>query len=161
MIQRPQTLLLLAIICLMIAALFLPNWHKLARDGSQMAEQTAIQLKISTLNQGQETGADVQNRMHIGALLILVAALAGFSISQFKNRMNQLKLGFGLTLLITLTLVFIMLGAREGEKLVEPQKVGQYGYGFYCLFVALFANMIANRLIRRDERLVRSMDRIR
>jgi hypothetical protein len=160
MLQRPQTLVLLLIIILMVASAFLPNWEKTSQDASVTAIQTAFELKTTTIAQ-PENKVDVRSRYHIAGILLLVVGLAGFSISQFKNRMAQLKIGFGITLSITLALVFIMLGAKEGEQFLEVKQIGKYGYGFYCLFIALFANIVSNRLIRRDEQLVRSMDRIR
>ena len=160
MLQRPQTLLLGLIIILAFAATLLPNWEKTSTDGQITAVQTAFELKVTIMTQA-EGKTDVRNKVYIAALLILIAAFAGYSISQFSKRMNQLKIGFAITLTITLTLVAIMLGGKEGDAFFEITKQGKYGYGFYCLFVALFANMISNRLIRRDEHLVRSMDRIR
>jgi len=160
MLQRPQTLLLGLIVILMLASLFLPNWAKTSADSQITAVQNAFELKVTTITNGTEK-VDTRNRMYVAGMLILIAGLAGYSISQFSKRMNQLKIGFAITLTITGTLVMIMLGAREGEQFLDPKELGKYGYGFYCLFVALFANMISNRLIRRDEHLVRSMDRIR
>lgn len=160
MIQRPQTLLLALIIFLMLAALFLPNWEKISSDHKTSAVQTAFSLKVTYQSEVPER-VDTRNRIYVAGMLILVAGLAGYSISQFSKRMNQLKIGFAITLCITLTLVAIMLGGKEGAGFFEIASEGKYGYGFYCLFVALFANMISNRLIRRDEHLVRSMDRIR
>jgi len=43
----------------------------------------------------------------------------------------------------------------------EPESQGHYGYGFYALVVSLLANMIANRLVRKDEMLVQSSNRMR
>lgn len=160
MIQRPQSLILGLIIVLMLAAMFLPNWEKISADGQTKAIQTAFELKVTSFAQA-EPKIDIRSRYYIAGVLLLVCGLAGFSISQYKNRINQLKLGFGITLSITLCLVAIMLGAKEGEQFLELKQMGKYGYGFYCLFIALFANIISNRLIRRDEQLVRSMDRIR
>jgi hypothetical protein len=39
--------------------------------------------------------------------------------------------------------------------------LGERGVGFYLPLLALILNFSANRLIRNDEQLVRSMDRIR
>lgn len=72
-----------------------------------------------------------------------------------------MKLGFGITLGIAATLIFLMLGSREGEAMLDPAHQGRFLSGFYLLFIALFSNIMSNRLIRRDENLVRSMDRIR
>lgn len=159
MIQRPQSLILGLIIILMITTMFLPNWEKTSADAQVSAVQTAFNLTVNDVAKPDQP--DVRNRYYIAAILLLVSGLAGFSISQYKNRINQLKIGFGITLSITLCLVAIMLGAKEGEAFLEVKQIGKYGYGFYCLFIALFANIISNRLIRRDEHLVRSMDRIR
>jgi hypothetical protein len=55
----------------------------------------------------------------------------------------------------------MMVEMREGEGFFEPARQGRFLTGFYTLFIAYFANIISNRLIRKDEKLVRSMDRIR
>jgi hypothetical protein len=158
MIQRPQTVLLLLIIVLMAASLFLPNWTKASPDGQSQIIQTALEIKATFADSNQNK---TMSRWYIALGMVVVAGLSGFSISQFKKRMNQLKIGFAITLSITLTLVAIMLGGREGEAFFNPNQHGSFGYGFYGLFVSLFLNMVSNRLIRRDEHLVRSMDRIR
>jgi hypothetical protein len=38
---------------------------------------------------------------------------------------------------------------------------GIFGIGFWAAFVSLFSNWVANRMIRRDEKLVKSADRMR
>jgi hypothetical protein len=50
---------------------------------------------------------------------------------------------------------------KEATPTFDPALQGKYGYGFYALVVALLANMIANRLIRKDEMLVQSSNRMR
>jgi hypothetical protein len=50
---------------------------------------------------------------------------------------------------------------KEAMPTFEPEIQGKYGYGFYALVVSLLANMIANRLIRKDEMLVQSSNRMR
>jgi hypothetical protein len=157
MIQRPQTILLGLVALFMLACMFLPNWEKTSRDGTASARQNAVELSF----QLKESKADKKNRVHLTILMGLVAGLSSYSISRYNNRLLQMKLGFGITLGIAATLVFLMLGSREGEALVDPDVKGRYLSGFYLLFIALFSNIISNRLIRRDENLVRSMDRIR
>lgn len=141
----------------MLLALFTPNWHKYSPDESEKAIQTALQL---THTKGAEV-VQTKGRYYIAAGLSVVALLAAYSISQFKNRMRQLQVGFGITLCIAASLVAMMTGSKEAETLLEVKTLGVYDIGFYAPFVALFANIISNRLIRKDERLVRSMDRIR
>lgn len=160
MIQRPQSLLLALIIVLMLASLFLPNWTKVSADGLQIAEQTAFKLTHTQTINGQPEVKEI-NRFYLGGMMLLVAGMAGFSISRFKNRLLQMKLGFGISLGLALTLVVMMMGIKEGEAFFDLTKEGSMKPGFYLLFIALFANIVSNRLIRKDEHLVRSMDRIR
>ena len=156
MIQRPQSVMLAIIIILMLAGLFLPNWEKTSADGLSHAIQNAWTLDYKTGNQEES-----KTRIYLAGLMLLTAGLAGYSISRFRNRLLQMKLGFGITLCIAATLIFMMMGAREGEAMLDAGKVGKNLSGFYLLFIALFSNIISNRLIRKDENLVRSMDRIR
>ena len=48
-----------------------------------------------------------------------------------------------------------------GEDLIKTQEQGEYLSGFYLPAVGLLMNVLANRFIKRDEDLVRSMDRLR
>jgi hypothetical protein len=50
---------------------------------------------------------------------------------------------------------------KEAMPNFEPEAQGQYGFGFYAMVVSLLANMIANRLVRKDEMLVQSSNRMR
>lgn len=157
MIQRPQTILLSLTMAMLLLALFTNNWHKASADGSQIAIQNAFQL---THKNGEELVASF-GRYYIAAALVVGALLAGWSISQYNNRLRQLKIGFGITLSIASALVGMMAGSKEAETLLEVKVLGAYDIGFYAPFIALFSNIFTNRLIRKDERLVRSMDRIR
>jgi hypothetical protein len=156
MIQRPQSVLLGLIILLMLAGLMLPNWEKNSADGLSSAVQNAWSLQFKSVS-----GEESKTRIHLALFMLAVAGMAGFSISKFKNRLLQMKIGFAITLGISATLIFMMLGIREGEAMLDAGKEGRHLSGFYLLFIALFSNIISNRLIRKDENLVRSMDRIR
>jgi hypothetical protein len=148
--------MLALIIILMLASLMLPNWTKTSADGLASASQNAWNLHFKSTSSEES-----KTRIHLAAMMLAVAGLAGFSISKFKNRLLQMKIGFGITLGIAATIIFMMLGFREGEAMLDAGKEGKQLSGFYLLFIALFSNIISNRLIRKDENLVRSMDRIR
>ncbi len=160
MIQRPQTLLLGLIIILMLISLFLPNWKKTSTDGNQSAVQTSYSLEHTVIRDGKPETTP-HGRKYLAVMILTVAALAGFSISRFKTRLTQMKIGFAISLSLAATLATMMMGIRKGEGLFDLTREGQLQAGFYLLFVALFANIVSNRLIRKDENLVRSMDRIR
>jgi hypothetical protein len=51
-----------------------------------------------------------------------------------------------------------ILGINEA---IKAQDGGVYGTGFWAILVAMVMNMLANRFIKKDEALVRSVDRIR
>jgi peptidoglycan/LPS O-acetylase OafA/YrhL len=98
----------------------------------------------------------------------VLIALAGFailmaliSIFLYKNRSLQVKIGWllivlGLLIPIVAYLLFINYSGLMSEDLQYTDRVGMY----LPLAAILFA-IIANRYIRKDEKLVRSMDRLR
>lgn len=124
------------------------------------AVQTAYQLKVGTGPNFEPVGEPFP-RFYIAAAAVLVIGLTAFSLSQYQNRMTQIKVGFAISLSIAGTLVGIMMGGKHGDSILEPGIFGEYSIGFWSAFAALFANILSNRLIRKDENLVRSMDRIR
>jgi hypothetical protein len=44
---------------------------------------------------------------------------------------------------------------------IQAKDGGSYEIGFWSILVAMVMNMLANRFIKKDEALVRSVDRIR
>lgn len=95
----------------------------------------------------------------IGAGLSALVML--FSISRYKNRITQVKLNALFSLLSAATFVGIYFYISKANALFDPKIFGTFLVGFYLPIVAMFNNFIANRFIRKDEKLVRSMDRIR
>jgi len=47
------------------------------------------------------------------------------------------------------------------SQLAETYPGGKYGFGLYLPGIAVIGNLLANRFIRRDEKLVREADRLR
>lgn len=153
-------LLLVAVI--MVAVLFLPFWNKIDIDTME-----AVKLNAFTLNHVQ-IGSDESEIVMaskptywISVLAILAAGVALFSIFQYKNRLLQMKLGALNSLIMAGSLGFSYYYSTVGDKLVKPETIGQFQIGFYIIAAALLFNSLANRFIRRDDRLVKSADRIR
>lgn len=175
MIQRVQTLFLLAVSILMIAFLFVPIWKKeIKKSGESMSISESIDkvvlnaFKVSyihteTSKQGvvvdQKLGEE--NTIYIGGLAILSALTALFSIFQYRNRLRQIKLGFLNSLLMSAVLGTTFLGIKSGNSLFNETGSEDFMVGFYLPIIALLFNLMANRFIRKDEDLVRSVDRIR
>lgn len=159
MLQRIQTLLL-AVVAVAMAAVTasLPIWEKSSAILNEKVRLTAFtleHLKGDTIVSNNSTAV-------IGILAIIAVSIAIFSITQYKKRMLQMTLG-----LINSVLIAISLGIcfyqvfKVGVPMFEPEVQGNYGAGFAAAVVAMLANMIANRFIRRDEMLVKSSDRMR
>jgi divalent metal cation (Fe/Co/Zn/Cd) transporter len=163
MIQRIQSVLLFLVGCIMIACLFLNGWQKISLDLNEKATLSSTHLTHS-LRASDGTPMDVlyqQNTWYIAALFGAAALVAFVSIFQFKNRLLQMKIGSLNTLLIAAGIAAIVILSKTGENLFNPTLTGNFGLAFYLGILALILNIIANRFILRDEKLVRSVDRIR
>jgi hypothetical protein len=158
MIQRPQSIfLLIVIIAEIIVCTGLPIWAKTGTQGQSV--QLFITQWTQTLN-GKTV--NVHGNYILFAIVVASAILSLGILFSFKNRIKQMTLGLINSLLIAITMGYIFyIIFKEAIPLFDPTVNGQYDLGFYALVVALLANMIANRLIRKDEMLVQSSNRMR
>lgn len=158
MIQRPQSIfLLLVVACEIFVLTGASIWTKTNFDGNEVSVN--IQQVKHSLN-----GALVKESSHILLMALLGAStlLSLGIIFSFKNRMRQMMMGLINSMLIAGTVGYAFyIIFKEAIPLFAPEQNGKYDVGFYALVVALLGNMIANRLIRKDEMLVRSSDRMR
>ena len=152
--QRVQTIFLSLVILCLVASIFFPIW--MFADGTAIAHKL-YPLHYSTIEDGELTTNYFP--YSITAILSIAAStLAFIQIGKYKNRMLQMKLGA----LNSLILVGV-IGASVylASQLVNQFQGGTYGFGLYLPGAAVIFNLIANRFIRRDEKLVRDADRIR
>ncbi len=159
MIQRIQTIFLFLVVLSMGLMTFLmPLWAVGLPDGSKAAKLWAYEF---ILKEG-ETLKDLANPLPILILAALASIVAIVSISQFKNRLLQMKLGMLNSILIGGTLVAAVIYINIGTAEFGPgELIGGYRTGFFMPIVALLGNFMANRFIRRDERMVKDSDRLR
>ncbi len=114
----------------------------------------------------QEVSFTISDAMHSEAMLLKCipflfygsAFLSFVTIFMFKNRLRQLGLG-RLNILIN----FILLGVLvyhslniSGETLVSEK-----GIGLFIPVLAIVCLVLANNAIKKDEELVKSVDRLR
>jgi hypothetical protein len=156
MIQRIQSVFLLLLALAMLSVLALPLWHKV--DGLTHQELTLTAFGFEAKGLALPAVGPV---WLIGVLALASAAVAAFEIFQFRSRGKQLLLGSVNLLLIVATLGAMFYFSNKGEQLLNLKLEGQFLMGFYLPTLALLLNLLANRFIRRDEQLVRSMDRLR
>lgn len=101
----------------------------------------------------------------IPQIILLTAAflLSIFILFKFKNRKLQLKLGsINYLLLATfiITTYFSVMNISKIIDLAEGFKTVYY-IGFYLPIAAITFQFLANRAIKKDEELVRSVERLR
>jgi NADH:ubiquinone oxidoreductase subunit 3 (subunit A) len=158
MIQRPQTLLLIGVVLFMMGSLFLKSWQKEAKNSPEKAFLTAYEMRYVAANEQDNKTKSV---FYLAGLAVVAAGLATYSIMSYRSRMKQLKIGAFISVLIAFYAIVVIWHSSQAQGLFEPDDKGEYGLGFYLPLGAFVCNMIANRLIQRDEKLVRSMDKLR
>lgn len=158
MIQRVQSLFLLGVVICMIALLFSPIW---AEQGTENANEMLL-LNTYSLSKISGTNEQVQqNTIYLSIIAFLVSGIAGYEIFSYRNRMRQRMLG-GVNALIMILLIGIAFYLTyTSDELYQPDQTGKYQIGFFLIMGAIVLNILANRFIMRDEKLVRSADRMR
>lgn len=93
---------------------------------------------------------------------IILALVPLFTIFQFKHRKLQLKLIYGEIALICLFAVWLFVSATNTLSLINQHVNAQnIGVGFFLLPMAIIFLIMAIDGIRKDEKLIKSADRLR
>ncbi len=91
-----------------------------------------------------------------------IALLTLFAVFQYKNRSFQIKLtNIGVLSSIALIMGIFFLYIPMIEKKINIVPDYSKAFGIYLPLVALVFLLLANRAIKRDDKLVRSADRLR
>lgn len=160
MIQRIQTVFLFLVVISMGVALGFPMWLQ----SIQVADnQETWSLSAFTLSNSNSSGELIQSfsKWYIGVMVIVSGVLALVSIFQFSNRGRQMMINMRNSLLMVALVSVIFLTTSGLNKELGAGVNGTYQIGFWAILVATVFNMLANRFIRKDELLIRSVDRIR
>lgn len=161
MIQRIQSVFLLIMALVMITLLFMPIWVKGDMDTQEMVILNAFEISHEDQSGVITKVLATKSTVYIAVLAILSAAVSIFSISQYRNRLNQMKLGALNSLLVGGIVVASYIAITKGMKMMDPSMYGEYKIGFFLPVVALIFNSLSNRFIRRDEKLVQDSNRMR
>jgi len=92
-------------------------------------------------------------------LLFLASALLSLiSIFKYKNRQSQFVLGR-----LNIILNFILLGLFVYQLLISPGEshISEKGVGIFMPIFSIVFLVLANKAIKKDEDLVKSVDRLR
>ncbi|MBP6386455.1 MAG: DUF4293 domain-containing protein [Pseudarcicella sp.] len=158
MFQRIQTLFLAGVSIAMLVVAAMPLWEKISTNGTEKIVLTSFSLEHFINN----TSVSENNTPYIAILSIIIACVAAFSLTQYKKRILQMTLGVVNTVLIAVLIGTIFYHVfKVGIPIFEPNNQGHYQIGFIAAGLGMLFNMLANRMIRRDEMLVKSADRMR
>ena len=95
----------------------------------------------------------LENYKYARYALLFSASLSVYTIFQFRKRSRQILLSSFSRLLITLSLILIILEIK-GEEM-------KFAYGLFLLLIPYLTLFLAGYFVKKDEKLVKSADRIR
>lgn len=145
----------------MAAAIFLPIWADFNADQSQRTTLDALSVVYSETDDfGNFAPVSEKPTYYLFILGVLAIGVAVFSIFKYTNRLTQMKLGALNSLLMGGYIALSYFFSVKAENMI-PGTTGVYQIGFYIVAAALLFNSLANRFIRKDEKMVRDADRIR
>ena len=120
-------------------------------------------LTAFTLSNLDANGEIIQSssKWYLGALAAFAGLLAMISIFQYRTRSRQMLLNMINSLVMVSLVAATFLTTNGINSAIQAKEGGSYEIGFWSILVAMVMNMLANRFIKKDEALVRSVDRIR
>ena len=152
--QRIQTVFLVIAIMCLVVSIFFPVW-----SFSDPLGQTHKLFPLHyTVIQNAERNTVYFPYSLTAMLAIASATLAIIEIGKYRNRVLQMKLGALNSLFMAGTIASAVIFSNQ---LVRTYEGGNYGLALWLPGVAVLCNLLANRFIRRDERIVRESDRLR
>ena len=154
MLQRVQSLFLLGVVVCMGITSVLPVWQY---------ENTVMvmgQLIYSDLNGGV---LGQLNMIYLLGISVTAALVALVNVFKYGNRPLQAKITMINSLLIIVYMVLtFMFVPKQAISLMNIEIEGiHFSIGYYFTLFALLLNILARVFIKKDEALVRSVDRLR
>ena len=152
MIQRIQTLFLLAIVALMAATIFTPLAYFVG--GVHEYKLYAFALR------GVESDFST---MYMGIVMTLATIIPLVNIFLFKNRQLQIRLCAVELVLLIGSIIFAGLYYYLSNRMFAELEFHTQGFRIAMIFplVSIILDYLAMRAIFHDEMLVKSLDRIR
>ncbi|MEN8248581.1 MAG: DUF4293 domain-containing protein [Bacteroidota bacterium] len=154
MIQRIQTVFLFLAIIALGAFNYFPYW--IVKPGTVGEGASLMTYGFAGEVEG-EFFIKYEFYPVVAALSVLAIIIALIEVFMFKNRGAQLKLAVTNSFLMSINLAVMVYFVYMLQKEYE----GAIGIGVYIMAFAMVMNMLARRFIQKDERLVRSVDRLR
>lgn len=153
----------------MVVALTNPIWEKVGNQSPEMAQLTTLEYSQQQAVAPQ-AGLPAQVApttaitpvWYLALLIAIVGVVSLYAVFQYRNRLTQTALCAVNAIMLTAIMGIVLYRTLYmGKSYGNPGDQGDYQIGFYALIAALVFNALANRFIRRDEKLVRGADRLR
>jgi hypothetical protein len=161
MLQRPQTLFLLLSTLLYMAALVLPHFQVTHFAGQGIVDVASYQILRAGILEGVKVSAAPNELAPASASFLFFGLLECLAaIFLFKRRPLQLRL---LTIASIFSVSAFFASAINAYHSCGsvPQILAGTLTGVFAILATLVTNNIAKAMIAKDERTVRSMDRLR
>lgn len=156
MIQRIQTVYLLLTIVVGTVMFFVPLLDFVNED---MVFSFNIRGISSTNNESVELSTGYLPLLFLNIISILISAIAIFL---YKNRPLQIKICRINMFLISLFLIMVVFISQKFEdQLGASNQNISFGFGAVLPFISIVLLTLAVKAIKKDEELIRSVDRIR
>jgi len=160
MIQRIQTIFLFLVVVAMGVTLGTPLWEQVDTGSGSGDSWVLTGFMLANFDSAGEV-IQSSSKWYIAAIASFVGLLALISIFQYKTRSRQMMLNMINSLFMVGLVAIVFLTTNGINQEIAAEVAGEYQIGFWAILAAMVCNMLANRFIRRDEALVRSVDRIR
>ncbi len=155
MLQRIQSLLLLLSAIALGVFLTTNTW-----TGGTTEQQILVNPYQVLQTQGGLAGFK-KEIFYVAVLAGLAIVLSIFAIFQFKNRVRQMLFVALNSLLIGAAVAVAVYHVKYDAMTLSGAGEGEFGIGLYAGFAALAFNWLANRFIKKDEKMVKDADRMR
>lgn len=162
MIQRIQTLFIIGISVLMMITIFVPFWQSEAIEKTTgISGQAHLDpIAIHFIAHSQASMENKGDTYYLAALAMLASLTAMFAMFQYRNRKLQTKLClFNYLILIGLEGSYF-IAIDKAKAMFEVTNIS-FSSGFFLPLLAIIFNFFALRYIKKDEDLIKSVDRIR
>lgn len=158
MIQRPQTLFFLAVVAISLMLLFSDTVFYTAEN---MTTQEKYNVEYDETEMIAKDGAAKESNTWLIFFTTAVGVLSLIGLFMFKNRKLQALLSSFNFLFILGFIVMMYMYSLHMDYFEGQEARSSYTFSALLPFSLLFFNFLALRGVRKDEQLIRSMDRLR
>jgi D-alanyl-lipoteichoic acid acyltransferase DltB (MBOAT superfamily) len=149
MIQRKQTLFLAASVVLFLTTFGFP----FGMIGTNALHNYKVMSADGTAVEGIST-------YHFSIPLAIASLISGYAIFLYNNRQRQMAVVRVTFIFYAASFALMSMYIMDAAKVIADSEFS-LGISFFLPFASFFCNLIAMRGIKKDEQLIKSLDRLR